>query len=200
MSNFIKTFSIDDLLIKHFFILGIDTDKILDSKYFINIKNISDSHKLIPTVLSLFPSFPKTYINIDENVLLHHCFPNGFYIKQFSQFPKPEHFCFELGNLPLINKQSPLYFTCLSFYEPIENYNLFKITHDKGINFAEKYLQTPQNSPSNNIYSDSDVNYPLLGKGYYIEKIIGFISGEYHPDALTKILYLLHGRYTCHYK
>ena len=61
-------------------------------------------------------------------------------------------------------------------------------------------MQTPQNSPSINIYSDSDVNYPLLGKGYYIEKIIGFISGEYHPDALTKILYLLHGRYTCHYK
>ena len=199
MSHFIKNSPTDDSLIKHFFILGIDTDKILDSKYFVNIKNISDSHKLIPSVLSLFPSFPKNFVNIDENVLLHHCFPNGFYIKQFSQFPKPQHFFFKLDNLPLSNKQSSLYFTCLSFYEPIENYNLFKITHDKGINFAEKYLQTPQNSLSNNLNSDSQVNCPLVGEGYYLEKVIGFITGEYHPDALTKILYLLHGRYTGHY-
>ena len=170
MSHFIKNSPTDDSLIKHFFILGIDTDKILDSKYFVHIKNISDSHKLIPSVLSLFPSFPKNFVNIDENVLLHHCFPNGFYIKQFSQFPKPQHFFFKLDNLPLSNKQSSLYFTCLSFYEPIENYNLFKIIHDKGINFAEKYLQTPQNSLSNNLNSDSQVNCPLVGEGYYLDR------------------------------
>ena len=94
MANFIKNSPIDDSLIKHFFILGINSDKILDSNYFANIKNISDSHKLIPSILSFFPSFPKTSINIDPNVLLHHCFPNGFYIKKFPQFPQPEHFFF----------------------------------------------------------------------------------------------------------
>ena len=198
MSLIIKNIPTEDSLIKHFFILGIDPAIILDSKYFTNIKNISDSHKLTPSVLSLFPSFPKNNINIDKNVLLHHCFPNGFYIKQFSQFPQPEHFTFELNNFPLISKLSSLYFTCLSFYEPIENYNLFKISHDKGVNFAEKYLQTPQNSPSNNI-NDIGISCPLVGGGYYIEKVIGFISGEYHPNVLTKILYLLHGRYTGHY-
>ena len=199
MANFIKNSPIDDSLIKHFFILGINSDKILDSNDFANIKNISDSHKLIPSILSFFPSFPKTSINIDPNVLLHHCFPNGFYIKKFPQFPQPEHFFFSLSNLPLISKQSTLFFTCLSFYEPIENYNLFKIIHDKGINFAEKYLQTPQNSQGSNIYKNKDINCPLIGEGYYIEKVIGFISGEYHPKTLTKILYLLHGRYTGHY-
>ena len=199
MSDFIKNSYMDDLLIKHFFILGIDSDKILDSQSFINIKKISDSHKLIPSILSFFPSFPKSSINIDPNILLHHCFPNGFYIKKFSQFPQPEHFFFSLSNIPLISKQSTLYFTCLSFYEPIENYNLFKIIHDKGTNFAEKYLQTPQNSQSNNNFKNKDINCPLIGEGYYIEKVIGFITGEYHPKALSKILYLLHGRYTGHY-
>ena len=199
MSFFIKNPPTDDSLIKHVFILGIDLDKILDSNNFSNIKNISDSHKLTPSVLSLFPSLPKTSINIDESVLLHHCFPNGFYIQKFNQFPQPKHFFFELSNIPLSSRQSSLYFTCLSFYEPIENYNLFKIIHDKGVNFAEKYLQTPQNSQNNNLSNDKGVNCPLIGEGYYIEKVIGFITGEYHPKALSKILYLLHGRYTGHY-
>ena len=180
--------------------MGIDTDKIIDTNYFSNIKNISDSHKLTPSILSFFPSFPKNSIYIDKNILLHHCFPNGFYIKKFNQFPFPEHFTFELSNFPLNNKQSSLYFTCLSFYEPIENYNLFKIIHDKGAKFAQKYLQTPQNSQNDNLYNnDIGITCPLIGQGYYIEKVIGFISGEYHPKVLTKILYLLHGKYTGHF-
>ena len=200
MSYLIKNPLTDDLLIKHFFILGIDTDKIIDMNYFSNIKNISDSHKLTPSILSFFPSFPKNSIYIDKNILLHHCFPNGFYIKKFNQFPFPEHFTFELSNFPLNNKQSSLYFTCLSFYEPIENYNLFKIIHDKGAKFAQKYLQTPQNSQNDNLYNnDIGITCPLIGQGYYIEKVIGFISGEYHPKVLTKILYLLHGKYTGHF-
>ena len=200
MSYLIKNPLTDDLLIKHFFILGIDTDKIIDTNYFSNIKNISDSHKLTPSILSFFPSFPKNSIYIDKNILLHHCFPNGFYIKKFNQFPFPEHFTFELNNFPLNNKQSSLYFTCLSFYEPIENYNLFKIIHDKGAKFAQKYLQTPQNSQNDNLYNnDIGITCPLIGQGYYIEKVIGFISGEYHPKVLTKILYLLHGKYTGHF-
>ena len=52
MSTCFKKIPTENLLIKHFFILGIDSDKILDSKYFENIKNISDSHKLKPSVLS----------------------------------------------------------------------------------------------------------------------------------------------------
>ena len=200
MSYLIKNPLTDDLLVKDFFILGIDTDKIIDTNYFSNIKNISDSHKLTPSILSFFPSFPKNSIYIDESLLLHHCFPNGFYIKKFNQFPFPEHFTFELSNFPLNNKQSSLYFTCLSFYEPIENYNLFKIIHDKGAKFAQKYLQTPQNSQNDNLYNnDIGITCPLIGQGYYIEKVIGFISGEYHPKVLTKILYLLHGKYTGHF-
>ena len=66
MSLIIKNIPTEESLIKHFFILGIDPAIILDSKYFTNIKNISDSHKLTPSVLSLFPSFPKNNINIDN--------------------------------------------------------------------------------------------------------------------------------------
>ena len=200
MSFLIKNPLTDDLLIKHFFILGIDAEKIIDTNYFSNIKNHSDSHELTPSVLSLFPSLQKNSIYIDENILLHHCFPSGFYIKKFSQFPFPEHFSFELSNFPLNKRQSSLYFTCLSFYEPIENYNLFKTIHDKGVKFAKKYLQTPQNSQNGNLdNNDIGIICPLVGQGYYIEKVIGFISGEYHPKVLTKILYLLHGKYTGHF-
>lgn len=204
MSTCFKKIPTENLLIKHFFILGIDSDKILDSKYFENIKNISDSHKLKPSVLSLFPSFPKNNIYIDENILLRHCFPNGFYLKQYNKFPLPEHFCFELSNFPLNSHQSKLYFTCLSFHEPIENYNLFKTTYDKGIEYSHKLLQTQNKSKDNNnannnsLYKEISSTCRLLG-GYYIEKVIGFITVDYHPKVLAKILYLLHGRYTGHF-
>ena len=189
-----KSIQTDDLLIKQFFIIGLDSDKILDSNFFLNIKNISDSHKLTPSVLSLFPSLPKSSTYIDENLLLRHCFPNGFYLKKFSQFPLPEHFSFELNNFPLYQKNPNLYFTCLSFYEPIENYNLFKIINDKGIKYAEKYLKTPKNR------SDSMKGISaLIDEGYYIEKVIGFITVDYQPQVMTKILYLLHGRYMGHF-
>ena len=194
----------ENLLIKNFFILGIDSDNILDTKNFANLKTISDTHKLKPSILSFFPSFPKNNIYVNENILLRHCFPNGFYIKKYNQFPLPEHFSFELDNYPLYNEQSKLYFTCLSFYEPIDNYNLFKITQDKGIEYSEKLLSTQKNNnndknnSSNNLYKEICSICPLSGE-YYIEKVIGFITVDYHPKVLTKILYLLHGRYTGHF-
>ena len=207
MSQNIKILPTENLLIKNFFILGIDSDKILDSKYFSNIKSISDTHKLKPSIISIFPSFQKSNIYINENILLRHCFPNGFYIKKYNQFPLPEHFCFELTNFPLNSQQSKLYFTCLSFYEPIDNYNLYKIIYDKGIDFAEKFLLTQKNknnendsnnSNNNNLYREIASICTLSGK-YYIEKVIGFTTIDYHPKVLTKILYLLHGRYTGHF-
>ena len=188
----------ENLLIKNFFILGIDSDNILDTKNFANLKTISDTHKLKPSILSFFPSFPKNNIYVNENILLRHCFPNGFYIKKYNQFPLPEHFSFELDNYPLYNEQSKLYFTCLSFYEPIDNYNLFKITQDKGIEYSEKLLSTQKNNnndknnSNNNLYKEICSICPLSGE-YYIEKVIGFITVDYHPKVLTKILYLLHG-------
>lgn len=192
----------ENLLIKYFFILGIDSENILNTKNFANIKDISDSHKLKPSILSLFPSFPKNTIYIDQNILLRHCFPNGFYIKKYNKFPLPEHFSFELNNYPLKNQQKKIYFTCLSFYEPIENYNIFKITLDKGIEYSEKLLQTQnnkndKNNSTNNLYREISSTCPL-SEEYYIEKVIGFVTVDYHPKVLTKILYLLHGRYTGH--
>ena len=203
MSKYINNIPTENLLIKNFFILGLDSDNILDTKNFANLKNISDSHKLKPSVLSFFPSFPKNNIYINENILLRHCFPNGFYIKKYNQFPLPEHFCFELNNYPLYKQQSKLYFTCLSFYEPIENYNLYKIIQDKGIEYSEQLLNTQKsnnnkNNSSTSLYREISSICPLSGE-YYIEKVIGFISVDYHPKVLTKILYLLHGRYTGHF-
>ena len=204
MSKYFKNIPTENLLIKNFFILGIDSDCILDTKYFANLKNMSDSHKLKPSVLSFFPSFPKNNIYVNENILLRHCFPNGFYLQKYNQFPLPQHFAFELNNYPLKSQYSKLYFTCLSFYEPIENYNLFKIIHDKGIEYSEKYLQTSKskgidkNSSKTNLYREISSTCPLSGE-YYIEKVIGFISVDYHPKVLTKLLYLLHGRYTGHF-
>ena len=97
MSKYIKL-PTENLLIKYFFILGIDSNNILDTNNFANIKNKSDSLKLKPSILSLFPSFSKDNVYIDQNMLFRHCFPNGFYIKQYNKFPFPEHFSFVLNN------------------------------------------------------------------------------------------------------
>ena len=50
----------------------------------------------------------------------------------------------------------------------------------------------------NSLYKEISSTCRLLG-GYYIEKVIGFITVDYHPKVLAKILYLLHGRYTGHF-
>ena len=137
MSINVNRIPTDDLLIKYFFIAGLDSNNIIDTQNFLNIKNISDNHKLTPNILTLFPSFEKNNIYIDKNILLRHCFPNGFYLKNCNQFPLPEHFSFELSNYPLRGKAKKLYFTCLSFYESIENYKIFNIIQKRGINYLD---------------------------------------------------------------
>ena len=53
-------------------------------------------------------------------------------------------------------------------------------------------------SNNNNLYKEIASICTLSGK-YYIEKVIGFTTIDYQPKTLTKILYLLHGKYTGHF-
>ena len=77
-------------------------------------------------LLSKFPPFEKPNSNIDENVIMSHCFPKGFNLyvtEKPNDLPKHECFHFNLDNLnSLGNDDKKIYFTCLLFYEPLSIY------------------------------------------------------------------------------
>ena len=104
-----------DNLIKNFYIFGVEPEDI-------NIpeleKNYDKKDYLQIKLLSKFPPIEsEKYPIIDPNIIISHCFPNGFYLKT-SQKPidECEFFHFNLKNLYQISSQDKiLYFTCCKF-------------------------------------------------------------------------------------
>ena len=70
-------------------------------------------------LLSKFPPFEKPNSNVDENVIMSHCFPNGFNLismEKPNDFPKHECFHFSLDNLNSLGiDDKKIYFTALLF-------------------------------------------------------------------------------------
>ena len=115
-----------DNLIKNFYIFGVEPEDI-------NIpeleKNYDKKDYLQIKLLSKFPPIEsEKYPIIDPNIIISHCFPNGFYLKT-SQKPidECEFFHFNLKNLYQISSQDKiLYFTCCKFYENLTEYITIK--------------------------------------------------------------------------
>ena len=98
-------------------------------------------------------------MNIDDNIIISHCFPKGFQILEENNNINNEYFFFWLENPSYINfnnndslnniirnniKTDKIYFTCLLFYEKLSDYyeNIYK---EKNKNedyklFTEKFI------------------------------------------------------------
>ena len=114
------TSSLNNTFLDYFYIFGLNTETIL-SNYLYNLSKYEGEHdKIKPTLISKFPPFNKTHSNIDENIILQHCFPEGFKLIEHICPPKNEIFHFSLDNLKYKNKK--IYFTCLLFYEQLSSY------------------------------------------------------------------------------
>ncbi len=142
-------------LIQQFYIIGINNNNYINLDFYKNINNI----KFSPTIISKFPNINLPYMNIDDNIIISHCFPKGFQILEENNNTNNEYFFFWLENPSYINfnnndclnniirnniKTDKIYFTCLLFYEKLSDYyeNIFK---EKNKNedyklFTEKFI------------------------------------------------------------
>ena len=121
-------------LYQQFFIVGIDP-KIMFNINKIEIKTIPEPY-ISPKIISKFPPNDLYYLNIPDNIISSHCFPKGV-LDSIIDYNESNYearlkfqtnFVFSLENQYPEEKQSSLrinrvYFSCLLFYENVENYH-----------------------------------------------------------------------------
>ena len=194
----------NNFLIQNFFIIGLGSDLTFDEAFYNNIKTMNQNEKFAPTILSKFPiiDYPN---QISNQIIIRHCFPNGFYIKNAIDKPQIEQFYFALDNLT--NETYPkIYFTCLLFYESVEKYYEIKESYNSyqdNNEYTTKHLITiNEKSPfmvasnSNNSINSLNLNHSINEYDrYYIPKLICFSSFLFFPREFMKILFILYKNY-----
>ena len=162
--------SLNYTFLDYFYIFGLNTETII-SNYLYNLTKYEGEHeKIKPTLISKFPPFNKTQSNIDEKIILQHCFSDGFKLIEHICPPKNEIFHFSLDNLKYKNKK--IYFTCLLFYEQLSSYYECKqyyenlnIKNDFNKNNENLNDNIKNNNLNNNIF-DNKENIFESGKNY----------------------------------
>ena len=172
-----------DTFIEYFYIFGAKETTVRTENFYQNSLFTKPGY-LTMQLLSKFPPFEKPNSNVDENVILNHCFPTGYnllMINDPNQFPKHECFHFSLDNLnSLGNDDKKIYFTCLLFYERLITYYemLIRIKNTNKHNLKKLKPLTKEKKE-------------LIDK-YYVPKIIVFSSFVPFPNEekylLTKLL------------
>ena len=120
-------------LYQQFYIIGLDP-KLLFSIDKIDLKLFPEPY-ISPKIISKFPPNDLYYINIPDTVIASHCFPHGI-LNSIIEYNESNYetnskiqtnFIFSLENQYPEDKNSSLktnklYYTCLLFYENVENY------------------------------------------------------------------------------
>ena len=120
-------------LYQQFFIIGLDP-KIMFNINKIDLKLIPESY-ISPKIISKFPPNDLYYINIPDTIIASHCFPQGI-LNSIIDYNESNYeikskyqtsFIFSLENQYPEDKNSSLrikklHYTCLLFYENVENY------------------------------------------------------------------------------
>ena len=121
-------------LYQQFFIVGIDPQLMFNINK-IELKTVPEPY-ISPKIISKFPPNDLYYLNIPDNIISSHCFPNGI-IDSIIEYNESNYeinikyqvdFVFSLENQYPEEKTSSLktnkvYYSCLLFYENVENYN-----------------------------------------------------------------------------
>ena len=176
-----------DTFIEYFYIFGAKETTVRTEKFYQNSLYTKPGY-LTMQLLSKFPPYEKPNSNMDENVILNHCFPTGYnlLISQPNQYPKHECFHFNLDNLnSLNNEDKKIYFTCLLFYEPLSTYydlflrvkklNKFTFNKIKPLTKEQKELMGKYFVPKVIVFS-SFVPFPNEEK-YLLGKLLAYASG-----------------------
>ena len=197
-------------LIQNFYVLGLSPDRFFQVKedghgVFLNIfKELK--MEITPEIISKFPPENGNYNSAKDEMVVAHCFPKGLQILQINGEKKPPsiHFEFHLDNLLFNyndeekNIYSKIYFTCLEFYESLEEYNNYKkeiITNiNSNKNTTIKILKDGQNDVV------LQANTSTYIKRCYIPKIICFASLLPFSHELYNILNIIYQIYSIRLK
>ena len=172
-------------LFQNFYIIGLSIEDFIQISKKEDPKNIFQSNneiELSPKIISKFPPNSPNHNSIPDQIIIDHCFPNGFKMVKFQKNDSNNysHFCFELDNLKysyLSDKKtlySKIYFTCLKFNESLQDYQKLKLEMDK-----KNIKNDSEIINSNNI---NDIN------AFYIPKVICFASLLPFTKEIIKIL------------
>ena len=147
--------------------------------------------KMTPKLISKFPNSLKNFNSIPDDLVISHCFPNGLKILNNSNLLNElTHFEFHLENIPSnYNDEdkflySKIYFNCLEFYEPLNQYLALK---------KEIISRSIKNKIQIEQDKESKDNQDL--KNLYIPKIICLASFFPFSSEIREILYNIYNFY-----
>ena len=127
-------------LIQYFYVIGLDNKTTSKMSFYKNSNLI-----LKPTITTKYPNVNLPYLNIPNEIVISHCFPNGFKLleKNNNNIPQTEYFFFSIDNpnpLEEYNnyRHEKIHFSCLLFYEDIKTY--YKIFSMKNCDFVNDFL------------------------------------------------------------
>ena len=195
-------------LIQNFYVLGLCPDRFFqvqeDGKgIFLNIVKCPKM-ELTAEIISKFPPENGNYNSIKDEMVLAHCFPNGFKVLQEKEEKKPcSHFEFHLDNILFNNNEeeknvyNKIYFTCLEIYESLELYNNYKKEIITNIKNNKNTTIELLKDGSNDIIQPNTSTYL---KRFYIPKIICFASILPFPKELHNILNIIYQIYSLRLK
>ena len=132
-----------DNLIKNFYLFGVEPGDI-DISNFEN--NYLKQNFLQIKLLSKFPP-NETKILIDPNIIISHCFPNGYYLRQTMHDLENEYefFHFNLRNLLSTSYyEKRIYFTCCIFYENLTKYLSLQNLQRSTLNLNNKKINNDE--------------------------------------------------------
>ena len=172
-----KSKNTNDNLIKNFYLFGVEPEDI----------NISDSDlekyclmkdSIQIKLLSKFPP-TETKSLIDPNIILSHCFPNGYSLKQCKNdiTLENEFFHFSLKNLLSTSyNDKKINFTCCIFYENLTQYiSLKNIKKKCEPNFSDKNIKVEEIYVPKLICISSFIPYPMQFRTI-LEKLVIYVQ------------------------
>ena len=125
-------------LIQNFYVIGFDPEDFFymnedNEGEFLNIFQTKEHIELNPKIISKFPPNNSNFNEINDEIIINHCFPKGFGLSKSENINKnPIFFYFELDNLLLNysseekNIHSKMYFTCFKIFENLNDYSSYK--------------------------------------------------------------------------
>ena len=159
-------------IFQQFYIIGLEP-KVIYNLNKIELNSLPKKF-LEPTIISKYPKIQLPYLCIPDKIIASHCFSKGsvdiIIQDENSEKVKDSHFIFSLDNQGYEDKENSLrtrkvYYTCLYFYESIEDYNVFIYLRERTKNENK-----------------------FLNKNYYIKKVICLSSFQPLYKVGNKIL------------
>ena len=179
-----------DPLIEYFYIIGPNPEIIKNEDFFNNFQSSFINAK----ILSKFPPVEKHFCSIKDEIVISHCFPNGYCIEESNPGKKIFHFSIE-NIFPHPHEKSRIYYTCLLFYESLSRY--FEVKHKKNYNlFSDRNLEEISNNfqkTKRMSVTIRDNPFAMIEKKnvlekYYVPKIICFCSSVPFPYEFGYLL------------